>query len=460
MNEWFEAEQRAERALQFVESQRWAEALAEIEAAIAINPHNAAWHAQHGYLLEELDRTLDAVAAYEESLSLDGDDAEVSLALGVAFLRLNRYAQAIEQFEALATAHPDLEPAYCHRISAYTELGRHDRAEEMFYLAQQLDEDCPHCFFSMGASLAARGQAKRAIYCWKRVLDLEPAYIGVNRRIAQAYRAQGRLDLAREYFLAELRDDPGNTDLLFELADLSIESGQFGAAAAKLGQILELAPLHPRARFALGNLWLRRNYPKQALECFSEVQLDLDDDPRLSPALLDEKTGEALMRLGKFADALPALQRASKCEKPSARVMMLLGNCLMGLRQFDVAADCYRRVLAHDAKHAQSHHNLAVCQLRAGRFDSGLAHCLEALRAKPDYTTAMYHASIAMMELGQWAEAKNMLIRAKKSDPESEAIDTFLRGLWKFRLRSWGYRFIAIFGFKTPRKIKLQIHLE
>ncbi len=460
MNEWFEAEQRAERALQFVESQRWVEALAEIEAAIAINPHNAAWHAQHGYLLEELDRTIDAVDAYEQSLSLDSEDAEVGVALGMALLRLSRHAQAIERFEALAAAHPDLEPAYCHRISAYAELGRHDRAEEMFYLAQQLDEDCPHCFFSMGASLAARGQTKRAIFCWKRVLELEPIYIGVNRRIAQAYRAQGRLDLAREYFLAELRDDPGNTDLLFELADLSIESGQFGAAAAKLGQILELAPSHPRARFALGNLWLRRNYPKQALECFREVHLDLDTDTRLSPALLDEKTGEALMRLGRFADALPALQRASRCEKPVARVWMLLGNCLMGLRQFGSAADCYRSVLAHDAKHAQSHHNLAVCQLRAGRFESGLAHCLEALRSKPDYSTAMYHAAIAMMELGRWSEAKKMLSRANKSDPDNEAIETFLRGLWKFRVRTWAYRVISMFGFRSPRKIKLQIHLE
>ena len=38
MNEWFEAEQRIERAQELTESQRWAEALAELEAALAINP--------------------------------------------------------------------------------------------------------------------------------------------------------------------------------------------------------------------------------------------------------------------------------------------------------------------------------------------------------------------------------------------------------------------------------------
>jgi len=57
MNDWLEAEQRVERAQQLSESHRWAEALTELDAALAIHPTNALWHAQRGYLLEELDRT-------------------------------------------------------------------------------------------------------------------------------------------------------------------------------------------------------------------------------------------------------------------------------------------------------------------------------------------------------------------------------------------------------------------
>ena len=71
MGDWFEAEQRLERTQQLFESQRWAEALAELEAALSINPGKASWHAQHGFLLEELDRLEEAVGAYTRSLELE-----------------------------------------------------------------------------------------------------------------------------------------------------------------------------------------------------------------------------------------------------------------------------------------------------------------------------------------------------------------------------------------------------
>ena len=64
MGDWLEAEQRVERAHLLSESQRWTEALAELDAAIAINPNSAPWHAQRGLILEELDRCGEAVQAY------------------------------------------------------------------------------------------------------------------------------------------------------------------------------------------------------------------------------------------------------------------------------------------------------------------------------------------------------------------------------------------------------------
>ena len=108
--------------------------------------------------------------------------------------RLGRYGRALEIFAELAKLYPDYEPAYCHRINIYGKLGRHERAEEMFYLAQELNDACPHCFNFIGSSLLARGETERALYCWERVLELEPEYADVQRSIAQAYRARGELE--------------------------------------------------------------------------------------------------------------------------------------------------------------------------------------------------------------------------------------------------------------------------
>ena len=40
---------------------------------------------------------------------------------------------------------PKFEPCYCNRIITYAEMGQHDTAEQMFYLAQQLTAKCPNC---------------------------------------------------------------------------------------------------------------------------------------------------------------------------------------------------------------------------------------------------------------------------------------------------------------------------
>ncbi len=433
MNDWLEAEQRVERAQQFSESEQWAEALAELEVAISINPTNAHWHAQRGFLLEELDRPAEAARAYGRSLKLDPGDRDVALALGMVLVRQGRFARAIRVFEELARRHPDFEPAYCHRIHAYAQLGRHEQAEEMFYLAQNLDDTCPHCFFHMGESLFARLQTERAIYCWERVLDLDPGFIGVNQRIGQACRANGQGDRARDYYLRELREDPGNTDLLFELADLAIESEQFANAAAKFEQIIELEPQHVEARFALGRLWLNRGDPARALACFETVERITNGDPCLPE--FEWRYGEALLRLGRSADARPYLEIAAASDPDNTMVMMLLGDALLiGDRPAD-AADCFRRLLAVDAGDPFAHHKLAVCLARLGRDEAAVHHCRKAIRGKPDFGAAMYDAALAHLRLGQWGQAKAMLRGARRADPDDPRVAQLLRHLWRYRLR-------------------------
>ena len=322
MNDWFEAEQRIERAQQLSESQCWEEALAEIEAALEINPHNASWHAHRGYLLDELERYAEAVEAYVRSIELEPGDREVLVAYGAGLARLRRFTKALTVFRELARQYPDFEPAYCQRIAIYTDLERHDQAEEMFYLAQELDPDCPHCFFNIGNSLAQRGQTERALYCWERVLDIEPDYPGVRQCIAQAYRTQGKLGEATEYLLAELRDDPGNTDILLELAALALDSGETLAAAAKLALIVELEPDCWQAHFRLGRLFLERNELTKALECFDTVER-ITDEPDAPD--FDLRVGEAYLRLGRLEDAYERLERAVEKEAQSAPALMLLG---------------------------------------------------------------------------------------------------------------------------------------
>lgn len=429
MSDWLEAERRVERAQQLSEAQRWEEALSELDAALAINPNHAAWLAHKAYLLDELERHEEAVECLERAIELDTPDRDWLLALGVNLARLGRYARALTVFDDLARQNPDFEPAYCHRIRIYAQLGQHDQAEEMFYLAQQLDDQCPHCFFGIAHSLAERGRIDQALYCWQRVLELEPEYLGVRERIAHCYRLQGKLDEARELYLEELRSDPGNTDLLMQLAELCLQTNDADAAAAKLEQILELVPDHPGAQLALGKIRVLQGKPETGLEHLDEAaRLGAEDADTCSWA------GEALLRMGKFPEARRKLERAVELQPASPRSLYLLAHALLASNKPAMAADHYRRLLAQDAENPLVHHHLSLCLYQTTEYEGSLWHALEALRLSPEFVPAMQHATYAYIRLGRWRDARGMIRRALDKDPGNEAILAVRKRIWRIRL--------------------------
>jgi Flp pilus assembly protein TadD len=101
MSDWYDAEQRVERARELFEMEQWPEALAEIDAALEMNPYNSAWHCNRGYILDQLGRLEEAAKSFEQAVQLDPNDKEALLALGMDLTRLNRCARALAAFEAL-----------------------------------------------------------------------------------------------------------------------------------------------------------------------------------------------------------------------------------------------------------------------------------------------------------------------------------------------------------------------
>ena len=442
MNDWFEAERRIERAQQLSEAHQWAEALEEMDAALAINPNNAAWHAQRGYVLDELDRFADAVDAYERALELEPGDRDVLAALGVELSRVGRFARALEVFEELSRFFPDFEPAYCQRIAIFAELGRHEEAEEMFYLAQELNDKCPHCFFHVGVSLAERGESERAMFCWQRVLELDSGYLGVRQLIGQAYRADGKLDEARQSFIEELRNDPGNTEILLQLAELALEAGELETASAKFRQIIELEPDHAAAHVGLGKVLLRLERPEEALQAFHE-------GARQAPEEQDElevPIAEALLHLRRFGEARDRLTAAVERDSKDTTALMLLGHALVAGGGFARATDCYRRLLALDDRNPLAHHMLGVCLVQTRQWEAGLEHCLAAVEQQPDFVAAMHNAVLICAHLGKWRDAKRLLERALRADPGNEALCRVSKRMWRYRLRFYARRCLLLSG--------------
>lgn len=425
MNDWIEAEQRAERSLELSEAQEYEEALAELDAAIAIHPHDASWHEHRGRLLDELERHDEAVRAFRDALALDEDQPEIALALAVDLIRTRSFQESVEILEQVAEQHPDFEPAYCHRIAAYTRLGDHERAEEMFYLAQEIDAECPNCFHHLAESLACRASWGRALYCWNRCLEISPDYPQVRQRIGQVYRQTGELDKAREIYLEALRRDPGNLELLAELGDLMVEMNDLPAAAAKFTHLHELDPENARALVMLGLIELRGERNESALKYLEAALAVAPQHPGLRSYL-----GETEFRRGNLYAALGHLTVALEQDDADMVALLAMGNCLLRLERYRDAETCFKRAAALKPNTIAALHNLAVCRFLARDLAGGVEYCRRALAIEPANTLVLHKLSLALIGLGQFSEAQTHIRRGLELAPGH---DGFLQLRRRFR---------------------------
>src|SRR5688572_21549097 len=357
MNDWNDAERRVEKAQELFEQHKWQEALDELRAATSINPYNSAWFFNIGLTLDELGRYEEAIDAYEHATAIEPNDVQCLQHLGMDLHQVGRFEEALRSFEHIQEVEPTFEPSYCSRILTYSELGDHERAEEMFYLARLYRDHCPHCYYNMGCSLAARGLYEKAIYCWTRTLDLDAQHPQVHLRIAEALWNKGDLEQARQHYLCGLRQDPGSTSILLDLSELLVEMRRWEEAGEKIARAIEMAPDDPAAHYCRGR-WLARR--ERVEEAEGSLRRALELDPTYPGAHLE--LGRIEYRRGKLEDARQHL-RAELLLRPQDPVALMdLSNLLIDIGETRAAGACLKRLVQIDPTSTAAWQNLAVAQ--------------------------------------------------------------------------------------------------
>ncbi len=420
MNDWFEAEQRVQRAYEFYESGRWEEALEELTAALRVNPYQSEWHFYMGLTLDDMGRFEQALHCYEKALEHhQGDDKEILTHLGVDCLRLDFCERAIQYFEQLQQSDPDDELSYVHRIEAYSRLEDHDQAELMFYMACQINDASAPAHFNMAGSLMNRGLSDQAIGCLETVKEIDANHPHLNSRFGRACWMKGRLLRAHRYYLRQLRLDPGDTETMMELGMLLLEMDRPIDAAEKFRRLCELDPTHAAAHEQLGRLSLKRGRLEAAQSSF-ELVLRLDAArPRIHQML-----AEVAMRRGRLEDTrrhlraeLALKRQVEASEKNDDRH---LGRLLLDAGMAQQAVAVLGPVAqAHD-QDAVCQHHLGLALLADARYREGIVACHRAVRLNRHYTIAMHNLAAAYLRLGQWHRARLWADRALRSDSGHE----------------------------------------
>ncbi|HSV26675.1 MAG TPA: tetratricopeptide repeat protein [Sedimentisphaerales bacterium] len=421
---WNDAERKAHKAWELFETGDAPRALKALCSALSQNPTNASWHFDKALTLDALEHYEEAIREYKIAMEFSPNDVEILNCLAVDYTRLRLYDLAMDTFERIHQLDPNFEPAYCNSIITAAEAGNHEQAEQVFYLAQQINPDCPMCFYNIGNSLFVRGEYKRAIWCWQRTASLDQNHPEINYRIAQGCWASGHFEQARRHFLAELRRNPGCMPAIFDLGLLLLEIGEIESATEKFHRVLEFQPDFAPALHYLGEIHLNGGRLEEAVRHFTS---SLEKDGSLCGPRF--RLAQCAAAAGCRAEAIRFLKEELAMEPKDPDALVAMASLFEQLGEDEIAMGCLLQIDAEE-RSAAAWHRIGLLFARKGNMTEAVCCLNRSLEMDSTAVETLKHLAQVYLMVGEVGPARQLLATAKILAPRDKEVKILAGAAW------------------------------
>src|SRR4051794_20186121 len=167
---------------------------------------------------DELGRTADARAQLEAAVTLEPDSADGHFQLGTLMLRERQLPEALRSLRRAIAIAPGWSASYNNLGAALFLSGDRPGASQAFADALQRDPNSASAFFNMGRLLAAEGRGAEALAAFNSSLRIKPDDVDTLAAAGSASASTGAVANAIEFYRRAIRL---NADLVPALVDLA-----------------------------------------------------------------------------------------------------------------------------------------------------------------------------------------------------------------------------------------------
>jgi tetratricopeptide (TPR) repeat protein len=172
------------------------QAIAALEAALRNGVTQRDVQVRLGTYLAEVGASAKAVPLLE---ALPQDDTEVLNALGIAYARSGRAADAMRLFRRALDLDATSGLAYQNIGTLQLQAGDVKAAEASLREALRIDSTLPGAHTTLGVVLVKTGRGPEAVDAWMRAVALEPTEFDALYNLTIELLAEGRIDEARKF---------------------------------------------------------------------------------------------------------------------------------------------------------------------------------------------------------------------------------------------------------------------
>jgi tetratricopeptide (TPR) repeat protein len=299
----------AEQGQRALLSHDYAAAAQAFEKVRQLAPDTAEVYAQLGFIYFQQRRYEQSVTSLRRAIKLKPDLPNTGLLLAMSLSELGRFTEALPGLDKGFHKTTDLalkRLAGLQLERAYTGLGKDDKAVEVALEMSRLFPDDPEVLYQTG-----RLYGNFAYLSMKRLADVAPSSVWRHQAAAEAHQSAGNYDSAISEYRWVLEADPARPGIHLQLGRTLLararqNSQEPNDALKEFEAELKLDPTNANAAYEAADIHRKAGRNEEARVLFEAAVKSYPDFEEAHVGL-----GATLLALGRPADAVPPLRRAT-----------------------------------------------------------------------------------------------------------------------------------------------------
>ncbi len=439
------------------EASRHAEAIQDLNRALALNPQSSeAWYLR-ALSHAALSHSEDAVEDFEAAVRVNPDWDEAWLALGVARRADGEPALAIKALSEAIRLNPRMGAAYFDRAQAYAIINEPENSIDDLESALKVDPgneaalmlharlilqsrpedavaDLTHliarnqnnvdAWLLRGFARQAAGDIDRAIADMNIACRLKPDDYSPWLERGRMLREQGRLEDAISDLSSASKIGVTVPECQYELAMALIQAGRTEDAETSLGQALAADERHIDGRIARAELRVKRGAFELGMEDLDQLSaLDLPEADRASLSRrIDINRLRALQAMNRQPEALELIATMLQKTADDADLLQMRADLLKSSNRPDEALDVYTHLISHNPRSEQFLMLRGTLHAESQHWDEAIADFSDVIERDPNSVNCLLARSAVYEQKSENALAVNDLTAAISSAPENVTV--------------------------------------
>jgi predicted O-linked N-acetylglucosamine transferase (SPINDLY family) len=354
-----------------------------------------------------------ARAARGQSPVHEPQSAESLVGRGNMLRQQRKYHEALASYEQAITLAPDSAEALLSRGNVLQELRRYQEALASYDRVISLRPDYADAFYNRGIALMYLNRLEEALASYDGAIAHSPSYLRAYINRGNVFQVMRRFEEALASYDQAIAIKPDYIDALYNRSMVLHELRRFEEAVASFDRLIVLLPNSAEA-------FNHRGIALGELDRLDDALASFDRAVALKPSYAEafRNRANALRMLDRFGEALASIDRAIAIKPDSAEAVTDRANALQELRRYEEALAGYERAIVLKPDHAEGYYNRAIALQQLERFDEALASYDKAIALKPDYAEAFNNRGHLLKDEGRQAEALISFKRALATKPD------------------------------------------